>query len=65
MKEINKTVEEVETLLNRIVKEAQTPVKQVLAFVKQHKKLIFTVALGYIVFRYLFNEEEESEEVAE
>ena len=57
MKNINKTVDQVEKFIGKVINDAEAPVKKVLDFVKKHKKLIFMIVVAYLVFKYVFGED--------
>jgi hypothetical protein len=59
MKKLNKVLENVEGSLDELIKEASKPLKGVLEFVGKHKKILLVVGVMVLVFKYLFNEEEE------
>lgn len=62
MKNVNKAMVEVEQMLDRVFKEAESPIKSVLSFVRKHKRMIFTLALVYVVFKYMFADDVKKEE---
>lgn len=65
MKKFNKVVTDVETSIDKMIKEVEKPFKGILEFVKKHKKFILTLGVIYFVFNYLFSNDDEVEESEE
>jgi hypothetical protein len=58
MNKFSKTFKNVENDLEGLIESVKAPANSVLEFIKNHKKLIFTLVVGYLVYRYLFYDEE-------
>ena len=56
---VEKQLSKFNKTLTSLEKRLENPAKQLISFVKQHKKLIVTLGVGYLVWKFLFDEEEE------
>lgn len=61
----NKTLEKFEKQINKYSEGPKRLFKELIEFLKKHKKLLITLGIAYIAFEFLFGEEVEDEEEVE
>lgn len=55
---LDKTIQKVQDQLESLSETLQQPLQGITAFVRKHKKLIVSLAVIYVVYNFLFSEEE-------
>ena len=55
---MEKTIKKVEKDINSLSRTVKEPLQSVIVFVRKHRRLLVVVALLYIAYSYMFNEEE-------
>lgn len=58
MKKINESFEKLENDIEKVSGMVEEPVENMMTFIKEHKKVLMIVAIIYIIYRYLFSEDE-------
>ena len=59
MQKLNKTLEVVKNDVDNLVGSAGKQANIAIEFIKRHKKLIITIVVIYLIYRYLFTESDE------
>lgn len=62
MIKLNRVLTDVEGAINKLLKEANKPLRGILEFLNKHKKLILAIGVVIFIFKYLFNEGEGKEQ---
>ena len=54
---LEKSIKKIEKDIDKLLEKADAPIKEVGDFIKGHKKILITLAIIYLVYRYLFEED--------
>ncbi len=55
------SLEKVTNDIEKLMIKLESPFKEMLNFIKDHKKLLITIGIIYFVYKYLFSEESKND----